>query len=177
MSSQPAADPSGASGAGLTRAGPNANTLRGAALLAGPALVALYLFVAAWRSGTPPAGLGVREGSLSACPAKPNCVSDAATDEAHRVAPLRFPGSGAAGWAALKNVVRRQRNVTVVVEDGPYLRAEFRSPLFGFVDDLELLAGDRTASVRSASRVGTSDFGANRKRVEQIRAASAALRP
>jgi uncharacterized protein (DUF1499 family) len=39
------------------------------------------------------------------------------------------------------------------------------------VDDVEFLLGDgtRTIHVRSVSRVGYSDFGVNRRRVEEIR--------
>ena len=51
------------------------------------------------------------------------------------------------------------------------MHAEIRSPLFGFVDDLELrIDPDRArVDVRSASRVGRSDLGANRRRVEVLR--------
>ncbi|MFK7778444.1 MAG: DUF1499 domain-containing protein, partial [Gimesia sp.] len=49
--------------------------------------------------------------------------------------------------------------------------AEFRSLCFRFVDDVEFLidSGQNMIQVRSASRVGHSDFGANRKRIESIR--------
>jgi len=59
----------------------------------------------------------------------------------------------------------------VVTVDGPYLHAEFTSRLLHFVDDLELLYDPEAQSfeVRSASRVGTSDLGVNRRRVETLR--------
>jgi uncharacterized protein (DUF1499 family) len=60
--------------------------------------------------------------------------------------------------------------VIVLVENG-YLAATFQSPLFRFVDDVELRL-DRPSGVihiRSASRVGRSDLGKNRERVEAIR--------
>jgi uncharacterized protein (DUF1499 family) len=50
-----------------------------------------------------------------------------------------------------------------------YLHATFASPLFGFVDDLEARRKGEIIHVRSASRVGHSDFGANRRRIERIR--------
>ena len=59
---------------------------------------------------------------------------------------------------------------TVVSETDDYLHAICRTRL-GFVDDVECrLAGD-VIHVRSASRVGWFDFGANRARVEWLRRA------
>jgi uncharacterized protein (DUF1499 family) len=63
------------------------------------------------------------------------------------------------------------KGARIAEEKAGYLRAEFRSSLFGFVDDLELLL-DKAAKridVRSASRTGYFDFGVNRRRVEEIR--------
>ncbi len=58
----------------------------------------------------------------------------------------------------------------IAEDDGVYLRVEFRSPLFGFVDDVEFLFDDALKRIefRSASRVGYYDFGANRARMERI---------
>jgi uncharacterized protein (DUF1499 family) len=59
-----------------------------------------------------------------------------------------------------------------IVEEGPgYLHATFTSPLFRFVDDLELRADAEAGvvHVRSASRAGYYDFGANARRVEALR--------
>jgi uncharacterized protein (DUF1499 family) len=60
---------------------------------------------------------------------------------------------------------------TIVDDSGQYLHAECRSAVFRFVDDLELhLRPDEGAiAVRSASRLGYSDFGVNRGRVETLR--------
>jgi uncharacterized protein (DUF1499 family) len=60
---------------------------------------------------------------------------------------------------------------TIVQEAGDYLYAEFKSKLMGFVDDVEFYV-DRAANVvqvRSASRVGRSDLGVNRQRIDAIR--------
>ena len=62
----------------------------------------------------------------------------------------------------------------IVTENETYLYAEFASNLMGFVDDVEFYL-DKTAGVihvRSASRLGQSDLGVNRQRIEAIRAAS-----
>ena len=57
-----------------------------------------------------------------------------------------------------------------------YLHAEFKSAVFRFVDDVEFFAdeGAGVIQVRSAARVGNSDLGVNRKRLETIRALGSA---
>jgi uncharacterized protein (DUF1499 family) len=52
-----------------------------------------------------------------------------------------------------------------------YLHVEFKSAVFGFVDDVEFAIGESPGviHVRSASRLGYWDMGANRRRVERIR--------
>ena len=54
-----------------------------------------------------------------------------------------------------------------------YIHAECTSAVFGFVDDLELhlRPQEKLIAVRSAARLGYSDLGVNRKRVESLRAA------
>jgi uncharacterized protein (DUF1499 family) len=67
-------------------------------------------------------------------------------------------------------ILAAQPRVKVVTVEPTYVRAEFRSALFRFVDDVELLfdeAGKRLR-FRSASRLGRRDFGVNRKRMEEI---------
>ena len=122
--------------------------------------------------GARPAALGVRDGRFAPCPSRPNCVSSLAPDDAHRIAPLPFSGSAAVAIDRLKGIVTSLPRASVVAASGTYLHAEFRSAVFQFVDDVEFFA-DETAGViqvRSAARVGTSDLGVNRKRVETIRA-------
>ncbi|MCA8941395.1 MAG: DUF1499 domain-containing protein, partial [Planctomycetes bacterium] len=55
---------------------------------------------------------------------------------------------------------------------------ECTTAVWRFVDDLELLLDDERSviDVRSASRVGEFDFGANRGRVETLRSLFGALR-
>lgn len=116
------------------------------------------------------------EDRLAPCPRSPNCVSSRETRPAFRVEPLAAPEAPLA--AARRAIERLPRARIVEEETGTYLRAECRSFLFGFVDDLEL-ALDSDAGVlevRSASRVGHSDLGANRRRVEELRALLAAER-
>jgi len=112
---------------------------------------------------------------LAPCPDSPNCVSSLApaSDRTHYIAPLGFSGDPAVAWQRLKTAVLAEKRVTVLVERKDYLHAEIRSLIFRFVDDVEfsLDAGAGLINVRSASRMGYSDFGVNRKRVERIRTA------
>ncbi len=85
------------------------------------------------------------------------------------IEPLHFTGPSAPALASLKEVLRHQPRATLVLETNGYLRAEFRSAFFRFADDVEFFATGAVIQVRSASRVGTSDYGVNRRRVEAIR--------
>ena len=109
---------------------------------------------------------------LAPCPGKPNCVSSWATDASHHIEPLTLTGSQDNAMGRLEIILRGVPRVKIVTVDGGYLHAEFKSALFGFVDDVEFMAAPAAGviHVRSASRVGYSDLGANRKRVENIRA-------
>jgi len=114
---------------------------------------------------------GLVTGNLAPCPEKPNCVcSEFADDAAHYVAPLDFSGaSPESAWREIRRVIEELGGEVAVV-DGEYLAATFTSSLFGFVDDVEcrLNASQQQIQIRSASRVGYSDFGVNRKRVQAI---------
>ena len=113
--------------------------------------------------------------TMAPCPDSPNCVSSQApeTDREHYIAPFSFSGEPADAWQRLKAAVLTEKRVTILAEQDDYLHAEMRSLIFRFVDDVEfsLAADTGLIHVRSASRVGHSDFGVNRKRVERIRAA------
>ena len=116
--------------------------------------------------------LGIHQGKLSPCPGRPNCVSSDAPDDAHRIAPLVISGNPERVWEALKDLVTGRPRTTVVTETANYLHAIEKSRLLGFTDDLEfhLRPEEGTIAVRSASRTGYSDLGANRRRIEEIRA-------
>ena len=122
-------------------------------------------------SGTRPANLGIKDGRLSICPASPNCVSSDAADDAHAVAPFQLVVSPLDGWRAVRKIIEELPRTKIISSTDDYLYAECSSAVFGFVDDLELhlRPADKLIAVRSASRLGHSDFGVNRKRVEQLR--------
>jgi uncharacterized protein (DUF1499 family) len=132
-------------------------------------VMAIGLLGIAGCAGERPNNLGAHGGNLVACSASPNCVSSQADDEGHRIAPLLFKGDPDAAFARLKLVLGRRNDTTVIEEQTGYLRVELRTTLF--VDDAEFLL-ERMHSViqvRSASRLGYSDLGKNRSRMEEIR--------
>ncbi|RNC67791.1 MAG: DUF1499 domain-containing protein [Desulfuromonadales bacterium] len=124
-------------------------------------------------AGDRPTNLGAREGVLSPCPSSPNCVSSQAADERHRIEPLPFMGDPDAAFARLKGVLAARGDTTIIEETPGYLRVELRTTFF--VDDGEFLLDRqrRVIQVRSASRIGYSDLGKNRRRMEEIRRAFA----
>lgn len=122
-------------------------------------------------AGTPPDGIGVHAGHLAPCPNTPNCLSSQSQDPEHHIAPLKANEAPEAEFASLKSIVQNSNRAKIVAETDDYLYAEFTSPWMGFVDDVEFVLNSQGKSidVRSASRLGESDLGANSKRIEAIR--------
>lgn len=117
------------------------------------------------KNGSAP---GVTNGSLAPCPSSPNCVSsEAGTPPEKQVDPLAL-----SAWETIPAAITAIGG-TITLQDTDYIAAEFSSSTFGFVDDLELRLTDTDVQVRSASRVGYSDRGANAARVAQLRKALA----
>ena len=127
-------------------------------------LLALLPFLSAC-AGEPPQDIGVRDGRLIACPESPNCVSSYESSEEHSIAALD------GNLSQIQQILVAMDGANIVKQSSNYLYAEFTSSLMGYVDDVEFLydAANNTTQVRSASRVGYSDMGANRNRVEAIR--------
>ena len=127
-------------------------------------LLALLPFLSAC-AGEPPQDIGVRDGRLIACPESPNCVSSYESSEEHSIAALD------GNLNQIQQVLIAMDGANIVEQSSDYLYAEFTSSLMGYVDDVEFLydAASNTTQVRSASRVGYSDMGANRSRIEAIR--------
>lgn len=120
-------------------------------------------------AGERPNNLGVRDNRLSPCPSSPNCVSSQVVDVGHSIAPLAFNGDPDAAFARLKQVLVHRNDSRLIEDSSGYLRVELRTTLF--VDDGEFLLDrvGRVIHVRSSSRLGYSDLGKNRRRIEEIR--------
>jgi len=121
------------------------------------------------RSGAAP---GMRDGHLARCSNKPNCLSsENPKDKKHFVVPMAMPDEGPdAARAALRRAINAMAG-QINVDDQGYMAATFKSRIFGFVDDLEIRLDPegRLIHIRSGSRVGYSDRGVNRKRIELLR--------
>ena len=121
-------------------------------------------------SGTRPANLGVKDGRLAPCPSTPNCVSSDAAESVHAIAAFQLVALPADSWRALRTALDSLPRTKIITASEDYLHAECSSATFGFVDDLELQLrpSQNSIAVRSAARLGHSDFGVNRKRVENL---------
>jgi len=117
--------------------------------------------------------LGVENGQLMPCPSKPNCVNSFSKDEAQYIKPIIIEATNDGVESAILSVINTMENSKVTVAENSYIRAEFSSDFFGFVDDVEFYfpanTSETTIYIRSAARLGYSDFNVNRERVERIR--------
>ena len=111
---------------------------------------------------------------MAPCPNSPNCVSTLAdpSNTVHFSEPLTYDGSMMDAKARLLAVVNAMPRTKIVEDDGDYVRVEYRSLIFRFVDDVEFQFDDATKTVqfRSAARLGYGDMGVNRKRMDEIKA-------
>jgi uncharacterized protein (DUF1499 family) len=132
--------------------------------------IVLCLFMSCC-SGTRPATLGIKDGRLFPCPESPNCVSTQAAGHKHGIDPIRYTGTKEQAKQRLVQVISSMKRSKIIADEGDYLHAEFTSLIFRFVDDVEFSFddGNKLIHFRSASRLGYSDLGANRKRMEAIR--------
>jgi uncharacterized protein (DUF1499 family) len=132
-------------------------------------IVLLFNFRGISKAGEAP---GLVEGILSKCPNKRNCVCSEQKDDAtHYIDPIIIPQKSTVDtFSLLKNVIREMGG-NIQVESCDYLAATFTSAIFKFVDDLEIRidSTQKVIHIRSASRVGYSDMGVNRKRTELLK--------
>ena len=136
------------------------------------ALIIMLSMLVIGCTGVRPANLGIKDGKLAPCPSSPNCVSSQGSDKAHAIEPLSFTGTVAGAHEALRKIILSMKRSHIITDTGSYIHAEFTSAIFRFVDDVEFWFDEsaKVIHVRSASRLGSSDLGVNRKRVEEIRA-------
>ena len=124
-------------------------------------------------SGTMPE-LGMNNGQFMPCPDKPNCVNSQATNKEHFIQPLQFNGTPEDAQKKLLQILKSLERTKIIITQDNYIQVEFTSKLFRFTDDVEFyFPATKTEQIiihfRSASRIGHSDLGANRERIEQIR--------
>lgn len=135
------------------------------------ALVLVFFFVRGFMSRSGSAS-GLVNNQLTACSDKPNCVcSDTSPEMDSYISPITLPLDNVAKSKAILVAVIVEQGGQIQAENDDYLAAIFTSAFFGFVDDLEARfdVSNGVIHIRSASRVGHSDFGVNRKRVELLK--------
>lgn len=105
------------------------------------------------------------------CPDAPKCVSSQVSDPRHYIEPFTFSDKPVEAMGRLKAALLGEKRVTIIKEQDSYLRAEARSLIFKFVDDVEftMLPEQGLIHIWSSARTGYSDFGVNRRRIERIR--------
>ena len=132
------------------------------------AVIGLYFLS---MTSQPPESIGANNGRLAECPDSPNCVATQSGKDSQRMDAIEYSGTPADILAEIKQAISNKfTRVKLVSEKDNYLHYEFTSLIFRFVDDVEFLVDDTEKKVhfRSASRVGYSDLGANRKRMQTI---------
>lgn len=130
---------------------------------------AAAIFLLSACTGTAPKNIGHNHNQLTPCPTSPNCVSSMATSQTHSIEALKFKGNSEEAFSQLHNYLIKEPRVTIKQAKYPYIYAEFSSMVFRFVDDVEFFFKENQIEVRSASRIGYSDLGVNRERIEHIR--------
>jgi len=135
------------------------------------AIVILVVALFSWLSASSrqASAPGRVNNTLTPCPSTPNCVcSEAGGDAEHSIDALE---GAALDMGRIADAIQSIGGI-IDIQQPDYLSARFVSSLFRFIDDVEVrAAGDGVFHVRSASRAGKSDLGANRKRIELLRAA------
>jgi uncharacterized protein (DUF1499 family) len=130
-------------------------------------------------TGRAPADLGVHNGRLKPPSGTPNSVSSQSglypdhTQRAYAsIAPFAFTGNADQAMRQLAALLKASERTVLITQQPDYLYAQCNTPLLHFTDDVEFWL-DRQAGViqlRSASRLGHGDLGANRARIEKLRA-------
>ncbi len=131
----------------------------------------LAALLCAGCTGTRPTNLGVTDGRLAPVPETPNCVSSQTDSEEHFMEPWPLEVSADSAILMLEAAIVAHPRSKLVVRTRRYLHAEFVSDFWRFVDDTEFYVDERAGLIhfRSASRVGRSDWGVNRERMERLR--------
>lgn len=143
------------------------------------AVAAILAGQAELLGGQAPQDLGVKEGRFKPPSFTPNSVSSQASlypDHPQRayasIEPLRYSGTAAQAMQHLVDILKKSERIVIVQQDSHYVYAQSTTALMRYTDDVEFWLDEANSSiqVRSASRLGASDLGLNRQRIENIRA-------
>ncbi len=117
-----------------------------------------------------PPKLGVKNGQFLPLSESPNGVSTQSPRPGQQMAPIPYTGTDSKEMEKIVKAVNSMPRCQITEQDSHYMRAEFTSLIFRFVDDVEFFIDDKEKVIqfRSASRVGYSDLGANRRRMNLL---------
>ena len=134
-------------------------------------IILLVVVLAVTKNSTVPPTLGVKEGTLASLPDSPNAVSSQTEQADKCVDPFPYFGSLDQTKVLVKKAAADFGGARILVEKPDYLHMVFTVPFIPFKDDVEFFFSekDNVVHYRSASRVGYSDLGVNRKRYERLR--------
>jgi uncharacterized protein (DUF1499 family) len=114
--------------------------------------------------------IGITEGKFHPCPKSPNCVSTQSIDKRKKMDPIKYSTSLEEAKSKILRIIKTFKRTRIKTESNSYIHIEFRTAVFRFVDDVEFYFDDSEKIIhfRSAARLGYSDLGVNRKRMENI---------
>ncbi len=114
--------------------------------------------------------IGINGGKFHPCPNSPNCVSTQSIDTKHKIDPIKYSNSLEEAKNKILKIISSLKRTRVITDSENYIHIEFRTAVFKFVDDVEFYFDDSEKIIhfRSAARLGYSDMGVNRKRMENI---------
>jgi uncharacterized protein (DUF1499 family) len=140
-----------------------------AALIALSLAFGVLMFFKAKRSQSMIPNVGIENNQLKVCPDKPNCISSFSEPGTSHYYPPIETDNIEVTWDNL-NMFLSDGNFKIVTSNERYIHATSQTALLGFVDDLEFLLDENGNKIyiRSASRVGYSDMGKNKKRMDKI---------
>ena len=117
-------------------------------------------------AGKVPHAIGV----FANCPEKPNCVSTKDSNKKNYIEPIKYLSSLDEAKKVLMLTLNSFGSLKIKDKQENFIYVEFVSDIFGFVDDTEFyFTKPGIIDFRSASRIGYSDLGVNRERMETIR--------
>ncbi len=131
----------------------------------------MMLMVSGNPAVRPDDAAGIRPARLLGCSEGPNCVSTEAQDRMHKIDVFHLKGDFSKNWHEIQDIVAKIPRSIIVRADETYIHAIFKSRIFRFVDNLELLLDPLSGiiSIRSGAQSGYWDLGVNRGRAEQLR--------
>jgi uncharacterized protein (DUF1499 family) len=116
-------------------------------------LTTVFLTACASQHNTPDSD------ELAPCPMFPPCATTI----------WKTSGPPQDTWKAIIDYVKADSSIIIVEQVDDYLHVEARTPRMGFVDDVEFRQrSDGAIAARSSSRLGLSDLGANKARLNRF---------